>query len=261
MQLDSASTELLLGRSRPRCGLRLQQPDAVRHPRNGIAERDRRGRARAERTLRERRTAGGGRRVIGVDLGRAGVGVTHPLLDRTQRRAGRSHLGSKRVAHFVEGQFGRARAREGSPEAFAQLGSVEDMPRRRVREDEVPVAAPVRALEVPLELTGQRHYAERVGTLRPGKLEPYWNLAPRSGGSRGLHARRSFGAPTLARERRKPRRCEAFGPSTAVLSPSSPADSGGGIRTRDLRVMRSPEGDLPRQGSRTFREVSRAGWG
>src|SRR4051794_13049511 len=39
------------------------------------------------------------------------------------------------------------------------------------------------------------------------------------------------------RERRKPRIHGAFEPSTAVLSPSSPAGSGGGVRTRDLRVM------------------------
>src|SRR4051795_5758795 len=38
-------------------------------------------------------------------------------------------------------------------------------------------------------------------------------------------------------ERRKPRRCEAFEPSAIVLSPPPSADSGGGIRTRDLRVM------------------------
>jgi hypothetical protein len=37
---------------------------------------------------------------------------------------------------------------------------------------------------------------------------------------------------------RKPRRTGASGPSTAVLSASSPANSGGGIRPRDLRVMR-----------------------
>ncbi len=50
------------------------------------------------------------------------------------------------------------------------------------------------------------------------------------------HAASATPAET-ARERRKPRNSGAFEPSAVVLSPPPSADSGGGIRTRDLRVM------------------------
>jgi hypothetical protein len=70
----------------------------------------------------------------------------------------------------------------------------------------------------------------------PRHIRPLSGPGPRSGGSRGSYARRS-GPPKLSRERRKPRGCEAFEPSAMVLSPPPSADSGGGIRTRDLRVM------------------------
>src|SRR3954470_12946849 len=54
---------------------------------------------------------------------------------------------------------------------------------------------------------------------------------------RGPRLRRGDRRSGPAPDARKARRNRALRPSTAVLSPSSPADSGGGIRTRDLRVM------------------------
>jgi hypothetical protein len=59
------------------------------------------------------------------------------------------------VAEFVERQVVHARACDGHAEALAQPGCVEDMPGRRVPEDEVMVAAVVRSLEVALELAGE----------------------------------------------------------------------------------------------------------
>ena len=124
-----------------------------------------RRRAVAERTLGERGAAGRVGRVVSVDLGRTRVGVAHPLLDRAQRRAGGGHLGAERVAQLVEGEVPHLSAGQRVAAALSQLGGVEDVARRRVREDQVLVAAPVRALKVALELGSQA--VGLIGTERP----------------------------------------------------------------------------------------------
>jgi hypothetical protein len=49
-------------------------------------------------------------RVVAIDLGRLGVGLTHPFLDGPKRRPGGRQLRAEGVAQLMEGDFSDPRA-------------------------------------------------------------------------------------------------------------------------------------------------------
>ena len=105
-----------------------------------------------ERPLDELGAVAWVRRVVAVDLGRLGVSVAHPFLDRAQRRPGGRHLGAEGVAQLMEGDLVHAGAVDRLAEALADLRGVEDVPSQRVAEDEVGVSAIAGAFREQIEL-------------------------------------------------------------------------------------------------------------
>src|SRR3954451_23632467 len=138
-----------------------------------------------------------------------------------------------------------ARPRAAAPSGHGQAARV--LAQRHDREDADDPDGDEPALVVALE-DRERH---------DGRADVDGAAACRATPYRGPRLRRGDRRSGPAPDARKARRNRALRPSTTVLSPSSPADSGGGIRTRDLRVMRSPERDFHRQSSRMLREVFR----
>ena len=87
-------------------------------------------------------------RIVPVDLRRLRVGMPHPLLDRTERRASGSHLRAERMPQFVKGDAPNARRRQRCAEPLPDLRRIEDVPGLRMAEHEILVG-PVRG---PLEM-------------------------------------------------------------------------------------------------------------
>jgi hypothetical protein len=89
----------------------------------------------------------------------------------------------------------------------------------------------------------------------PNELEPYWNLEPRFWGAMRPERRRRGRGTKRPVTHESPSGTGAFEPSTAVLSPSSPADSGGPIRPSERRSDRAAVSALGRANQARARRV------
>ena len=168
-----------------------------------------------------------GRGVVGVDLGRLGVGVAEELLDRAHRLPVGGQARAERVAQIVESDRGDS----GSPtcrlEALGDLGAVERVAGLRVGEDEVLVGVVGRARD---QRSSSRASRSAIGTERRVERSdlPSAECSPRT---KALRTRMRCAVQSTSRQRR-PSSSDCRKPVIAAVRirtrSTGPSTSGGG---------------------------------